>query len=470
MKLNFAFVHGELPNRDKDVVLNNLPKDWNVHVLKFFEDEIDLRPGIHQEYVFDDEIFSRKLSREEIAGAESWLGHSLFLALQYYCNWWEGYNTNERKLWEYYELMAKMILYSRQFFAKHKINMFSMFVASRLPFVAAGLTAKKMGLKPAIFAEAGLSNSFCLYDYDFNPIFWKDISKEDIRSAKEFFSARYNNGEKRQEAPSVAEKNRKYFSFLNLFLDDTQRLYKRVTKKKKNLLPSYKPVLQNFSERMTLQARKLLVPLFLQKPDFGEKFVFFPIHFDHETHLTWREHFLDQWDLIRKVSDCLPCDTFLYIKPHPNWMCTEVVLSELIEIRRRRNVRIIYPSLNPLQLVKKSRGVVTINSTTGVEAIALGKPLITFGHNFYAREGVSMPIRDMKDLPEAVEKMIYSPEKSFEQGKRDFFLAQYHKHMIPVTPESTYTGRLTDSDGKKIAEEIAGYARWAGESDGCKKE
>lgn len=161
--------------------------------------------------------------------------------------------------------------------------------------------------------------------------------------------------------------------------------------------------------------------------------------------------------MMEKVAESLPIDIYLFIKPHPNWMCTDVPIKELMQLKKWKNIKIILPTTNPLELIRKSRGVITINSTTGLETIALGKPLITFGHNEYAKEGVAICVHDLKMLPAAVEKILYHPEKSFDQRERDIFLARFYKHLIPLESTSGVSLVISESDAKRISEEINRY-------------
>ena len=55
----------------------------------------------------------------------------------------------------------------------------------------------------------------------------------------------------------------------------------------------------------------------------------------------------------------------------------------------QRHPRILYANANDTQeLIDRSRGVITINSTVGIESLLLGSPVITLGNACYNIEGL----------------------------------------------------------------------------------
>jgi capsule polysaccharide modification protein KpsS len=144
------------------------------------------------------------------------------------------------------------------------------------------------------------------------------------------------------------------------------------------------------------------------------------------------------------------------VKPHPNWFGINAPISELKRITKRSNVKVVHHSINPLDLIRNSMAVATINSTTGLEAIGLKKPVLTFGHNFYSEnKGVAVCVHDLRNLTSAVRKILYEPDNSYNQKERDLLLAKYYKHIIPIDEKHLAPNPETDkSDGKRIAEEF----------------
>ncbi len=451
--VHIAFIYGEARKKGFDKIIAKIPSVCKVSVILSYQDEIDFERKVDQENMFNDPVFSRKLTDQEIIDAENWLGHSFYLALQYNYLFYRGYNDQMKKLHEFYELIAQMVIYFREFFTKNKVDVYSTYVASRLPFIISILVAKKLGVTPLNLGTAGTSQTFVIRDFDFQPIFWKPINEKDISAAKLFFLERYS--KKKQENTDTLKENEKKFNILNYFASDVSRLFKKASKKGYRL--NYKPLIPSIKERFIRQLRRIFVPMLLQTPDWSKKFLFFPLHHDEETHLSWGEHFLNQYDLMKKVSDSLPGDTLLYIKPHPSWLCTDAPFFEMKKLKALRNVRLIKSNISPVELIKKSAGVVTINSTTGIEAIIFEKPLLTFGHSFYAENGVAKCVRDLKHLQPDLEAILKNPKQSYDQKVRDVLLAKYHKHLIPTSVPLIYEFDFPDSDAKRVAEEMVAY-------------
>lgn len=451
--VNLVFLYGEDPKPGIDKLIKHLPSDWNIHVLKFFDGEIDFGRKVTQVNVFSDPIFKTHLSKEQIKEAENFIEHSFFLALQYNYFWFKGHNTDPKTLEKFYEIMAKMVFFFKNYFESNKIDFYSTYVACRLPFIVSILTAKKMKLLPLNFAQTGTSQTIFLRDFDFAPIFYKKTTSKDVSAAKEFFQKRYMAKKVKQENTDVMNENKKKFGFLNFASDNFLRFKSRVFGDKSHPHKLvYKPLIPIVLDRLTKQARRFIVPIFIDKLLQNEKFLFFPLHHDEETHLSWGEHFSNQYEIMEKVSRSLPEGIYLYIKPHPSWFCTDFPVSQVLKLKKLRNVRIVNPKISPIELIKNSLATVTINSTTGLEAIIFGKPVLTFGHNFYAKEGLSVVVHDMHTLPKAIEKIIFHPELSFDQNERDEFLGTYYSHLIHISVPLVYELDFSMEDARKMAD------------------
>lgn len=114
-----------------------------------------------------------------------------------------------------------------------------------------------------------------------------------------------------------------------------------------------------------------------------EPFIFFPLHVEPELALLLYAPFhTNQLTTIQNVAQSLPWDTCLYVKEHP-----QGVGKKDMEFYRRLatmpNVKSIYPHTNSRSLIQQSKGVITITSTVGMEAMLFGKPAITLGDVFY---------------------------------------------------------------------------------------
>jgi hypothetical protein len=115
----------------------------------------------------------------------------------------------------------------------------------------------------------------------------------------------------------------------------------------------------------------------------NEKFVFFPLHIVPELSLLLYAPFhINQETIAQNIAQSLPWDTCLYVKEHPQGIGYKT-MSFYKGVKRTPNVRFIYPHLSSRTLAAASQGVVTITGTAGLEAMLLGKPVITLGDVFY---------------------------------------------------------------------------------------
>ena len=200
--------------------------------------------------------------------------------------------------------------------------------------------------------------------------------------------------------------------------------------------------------------RKLLNSWFLrfEKPDENDSYFFFPLHYENDAQMSYKEPFIDQFGIIRAVARTLPMGIWLYLKPHPHYMATDVSFLELRNLLKLGNIKLIYPAVSPVSLLKDSIGVITINSTTGFEALVYHKPVITFGHDFYCKEDLCYLIRDMNHIPEVIFKVLRERKPPSSQQAIDDFTATVYKNTVFTEGELNNTENpITEDDGRNIA-------------------
>ena len=140
----------------------------------------------------------------------------------------------------------------------------------------------------------------------------------------------------------------------------------------------------------------------------GEPFFYYPLHYEPESTVDvfstfWR----DQVFLIRWVASALPAGYWLYVKENPNMAIGARPLGFYREIASIPGVRLCATSMNSYEIIQKSRGVVTLAGTTGLEALMLGKPVLLLGHAFYEvfREGVLRADGGQESVVQALQRM-----------------------------------------------------------------
>lgn len=154
-----------------------------------------------------------------------------------------------------------------------------------------------------------------------------------------------------------------------------------------------------------------------------DKYVFLPLHVEPEAALViLSPEFNSQVALIDFISKSLPAGVFLVIKENP------------IAVGRRPrgfyewlasipNVHLVGLGVSGFELAQGSAVTVTITSTAGFEASALGTPVVTFGQNnlYNALDHVRL-ITDLREIRPTIREFLrFTPEQrrkaSIQGGK-----------------------------------------------------
>jgi hypothetical protein len=387
---------------------------------------------------FKANIFSRELTNTEIDEAEDFLGipfNYLFFSNQ------RRWSSIQRKGLE--EKLAKYVYAWKEILRDTDVLISFM---ENLFFVnIAELVADRLGVKIIKVVGSGmLPGGLMFWDKNNSPIFYKATSESEAlqhlvrRTTQQKRTARLINPVNRLH--NVLKKVPKMLKRISI----------RIRDKRKELdadIPSF------WSECWRISStalRYVLYPKlhwpFFDKPREGEKFFILPLHFEWEAQITLREPFLDQLNLARQISKALPHDTYLYVKVHPHWKNADQGLLPVYRLKREKQLRLIRPEENTIELIKKCLGVIVVNSTVGYEALVFKKPLIVWGHEIYRKVGID--IKDINNLPRALSALKNGTYKvnaeSYEQ-----FLKEYSSQVINV------------EDTEEFAKEIKNVMLWS---------
>jgi capsule polysaccharide modification protein KpsS len=154
------------------------------------------------------------------------------------------------------------------------------------------------------------------------------------------------------------------------------------------------------------QARPLVARrLYAAGPPAGP-FVYFPLHVVEDYKIKkLLPHCYDQGALIELVANALPHGMGLVTKEHPLGI-GRTPLTLLRRIARLPNATVLPPTANSHDLIERSKAVVTIGSTVGLEALLYGKPVLTLGDPFYAGAGVTVDVDSFAEVPEALARSL----------------------------------------------------------------
>ncbi|MFO0986419.1 MAG: hypothetical protein U1F37_03495 [Alphaproteobacteria bacterium] len=145
------------------------------------------------------------------------------------------------------------------------------------------------------------------------------------------------------------------------------------------------------------------------------EFVFFPLHVEPEAALhTLSPEFFFQLETIASTARDLPAGVMLAIKEHIAAMGRRP--SEFIDqLASFKNVVLIDPDVRGIDVVRRARALVTITSSAGFEAAAIGKPVVTFGQrntfNFLPH------VRVVRDAAELKAGLDYALGEAFDAGR-----------------------------------------------------
>ena len=114
-----------------------------------------------------------------------------------------------------------------------------------------------------------------------------------------------------------------------------------------------------------------------------EKFYVYPIHYHPESSTSvLAPEYTNEYSNIINIANNLPFGTYLYVKDHKSAKGVQDY-SFYKKVSALPNVRLVNFDVNIKNLILKSKGVITVNSTAGYEALLLGKPVYLFGRVFY---------------------------------------------------------------------------------------
>lgn len=135
------------------------------------------------------------------------------------------------------------------------------------------------------------------------------------------------------------------------------------------------------------------------KFDRTNNFYYYPIHLEPEaTVLYWADGiYKNQVKLIENIAGQLPPNLLLYVKDHPHSECYRDY-RDYYRLKSIPNVKLIHPKVSGKHIIKYSKGLITLNGTSGFEALLFNKPVFTFGNAFYNSFKRVNYIHNIRDL------------------------------------------------------------------------
>jgi len=211
-------------------------------------------------------------------------------------------------------------------------------------------------------------------------------------------------------------------------------------------------------EQISRIFRKPLAKLKYEKPNYDEKYIYYPMHRPIDAALLLRApHFVDQASLIETLARHIPVGYKLYVKEHPSGK-GEAKLSELNRIKALPNVKLLDPDTHSHDLIKNSACIITVNSNTGWEAMLYQKPVVTLGNAFFDISGVVNKVINFYDLAPTIKKAL--KQKSYDAELMHRFI---NATMAIVYPgQALFIGKYSEGlyDKKNISTIVDGMEKY----------
>ena len=145
-----------------------------------------------------------------------------------------------------------------------------------------------------------------------------------------------------------------------------------------------------------------------QNPSFKENFIYFPLHIEQEVSLlNYAPYYLDQINVIKNIAKSLPINFQLFVKEHPSqkfrsWRKISIY-KELLELQ---NVTLLHPSVNPEELLKNCKMVISISGTAAFESSFFNKPSIIFSDVIFSSLSWITRLNSFEDLHEKIQSSL----------------------------------------------------------------
>jgi len=177
----------------------------------------------------------------------------------------------------------------------------------------------------------------------------------------------------------------------------------------------------------------------------------YPLHFHPESSTSVLcPNYVDEYSVIKNIAFNLPFGTRLVVKDHMSSYGLPSI-DFYKKISQIPNVILVNHNANVKSLVRRSRGVITLSSTVGYEALLLGKQVFHFADVFYS---VHKNAHKIKTYDGIFRMLVDSPVIVNDEA-----LQKYNKGFLASYYLSSYKGVLNimnpaDGTARTVAEAI----------------
>lgn len=218
-------------------------------------------------------------------------------------------------------------------------------------------------------------------------------------------------------------KNRKKVTLIDVAKTIYDRLKYRIIPILKNQkINNPKPILQNIVAAVrgyiTSRTQRHFYTIFSSEALGNTKYVYYPMHQEPEFVLNTRAtSWFNQINTIQLLSHNLPAGYRLIVKEH-RYNYLRRPTRYLKEIRMLRNVDLVDPYDDQFKYITNADLVVTVNGTTGFEALMLEKPVITLSRTFYDVLDLAHKVDDINRIGEVILALLSEPRPCNDSKER----------------------------------------------------
>jgi hypothetical protein len=259
------------------------------------------------------------------------------------------------------------------------------------------------------------------------PLFKHDLIS--IESKVENYLDALINGEKR-ETLSKQFVSRRYPNSLNSFLNEALKFLFLALIFDKRYVKYY------FRLKSFINSKFIGFLYFRLNP---KPYVLFPLNIPTDSQILVRApYFRDIISLISIVSDAVPLNHNLIIREHPAFPGSLNFIELRNLLKRKKNIKLVSHKLSFFDLVKGAKSLIIINNTSYIEAILLGKPIISIGKGPFVNQNIVNEIFDFSHLNYALSNSDHiTPISGLKSFISKWYLETYP--IISSTNETNFT-------------------------------
>ena len=238
-------------------------------------------------------------------------------------------------------------------------------------------------------------------------------------------------------------------------------IFKKLNKKFKesyehNGVTKFKAIQILLKSIIKSKIRKYFIDKNFYKEVNDEKIIFFPLQVEPERNVSLvAPYYSNQINVIMNIAKTLPIGYKLYVKEHFNmklryWRN----ISDYKKIMELPNVKLLHPSVNTQEILKKSSLVITISSTVGLEAAYNNIPSITLVKMIYSMLSSVFFIKSFHELSDTI-KICLEQEIDYLDIKKFLKIIEKNSFECDVWGIYGLFAQKFHNDGFLISSEIS---------------